>query len=71
VYRLLKAHDLIASPAYIVIKTAEAFKDKTTAPILLEHSTCPGISNARSRLRDLGLLPPGVSRNGRCTAATS
>jgi transposase InsO family protein len=32
VYRLLKAHDLIASPAYIVVKAAEAFKDKTTAP---------------------------------------
>jgi transposase InsO family protein len=32
VYRLLKAHDLIASPAFIVIKAADAFKDKTTAP---------------------------------------
>jgi putative transposase len=32
VYRLLKARDLITSPAYIVIKAAEAFKDKTTAP---------------------------------------
>src|SRR5271166_2612125 len=32
VYRLLKAHDLIASPAYIVIKATEEFKDKTTAP---------------------------------------
>jgi len=32
VYRLLKEHDLIASPAYIVIKAAEEFKDKTTAP---------------------------------------
>jgi len=32
VYRLLKAHDLIASPAYIVIKAAEAFKHKTSAP---------------------------------------
>jgi putative transposase len=32
VYRLLKAHDLIASPAYIVIKAAEEFQDKTTAP---------------------------------------
>src|SRR5271156_2754048 len=31
VYRLLKAHDLITSPAYIVIKAAEEFKDKTTA----------------------------------------
>src|SRR4051812_26882506 len=32
VYRLLKARDLIASPAFIVVKAAEAFKDKTTAP---------------------------------------
>jgi putative transposase len=32
VYRLLKANDLITSPAYIVVKAADAFKDKTTAP---------------------------------------
>ena len=32
VYRLLKARDLIASPAFIVLKAADAFKDKTTAP---------------------------------------
>ena len=32
VYRLLKAHDLITSPAFIVVKTADEFKDKTTAP---------------------------------------
>src|SRR4249920_941015 len=32
VYRLLKARDLITSPAYIVIKAAEEFRDKTTAP---------------------------------------
>ncbi|MCA0418593.1 MAG: IS3 family transposase [Proteobacteria bacterium] len=32
VYRLLKAQDLITSPAYIVIKAASEFKDKTTAP---------------------------------------
>ena len=32
VYRLLKVHDLIASPAYIVMKAADEFKDKTTAP---------------------------------------
>jgi putative transposase len=32
VYRLLKALDLIASPAYIVIKAADEFSDKTTAP---------------------------------------
>ena len=28
----LKAHDLITSPAFIVIKAADEFKDKTTAP---------------------------------------
>lgn len=32
VYRLLKSQDLIPSPAYIVIKAAEEFKEKTTAP---------------------------------------
>src|SRR6202521_483553 len=32
VYRLLKAYDLIASPAYVVVKAADEFKDKTTAP---------------------------------------
>jgi putative transposase len=32
VYRLLKARNLITSPAYIVMKAADEFKDKTTAP---------------------------------------
>ena len=32
VYRLLKALDLIASPAFIVMKAADEFSDKTTAP---------------------------------------
>jgi putative transposase len=32
VYRLLKAAELIAGPAFIVIKAADAFKNKTTAP---------------------------------------
>ena len=31
VYRLLKAHDLISSPAFIVMKAANEFRDKTTA----------------------------------------
>lgn len=30
-YRLLKAHDLITSPAFIVMKAANEFTDKTTA----------------------------------------
>ena len=31
-YRLLKALDLITSPVYLVIKSADEFKDKTTRP---------------------------------------
>jgi putative transposase len=31
VYRLLKAHDLITSPDYVVMLAAHEFKDKTTA----------------------------------------
>src|SRR3546814_14861945 len=29
---LLKAHDLITSPAYVVVKAADAFHTKTTRP---------------------------------------
>jgi putative transposase len=32
VYRLLKAHDLITNPAFIVVKAADAFHTNTTAP---------------------------------------
>jgi len=32
VYRILKAHDLITSPAFMVIKAANEFTEKTTAP---------------------------------------
>ena len=32
VYRILKAHDLITSPAFIVIKAADRFEHPTTAP---------------------------------------
>nr|WP_321463851.1 IS3 family transposase [uncultured Cohaesibacter sp.] len=32
VYRLLKAHDLITSPAFIVMKADNEFRDKTTRP---------------------------------------
>lgn len=31
-YRILKAEDLITAPAHVVIKAADEFKDKTTAP---------------------------------------
>ena len=32
VYRLLKSYDLITSPAYVVIKAGDEFRDKTTRP---------------------------------------
>ena len=48
VYRLLKAHDLITSPAYIVIKAAEEFKDKTTAPNQLWQRLTSPISRSRA-----------------------
>jgi putative transposase len=32
VYRLLKAHDLITNPAYVVVKAATEFNTKTTRP---------------------------------------
>lgn len=35
VYPLLKAHDLITGPVYVVIKAANEFKDKITA---VKHS---------------------------------
>ena len=38
VYRLLKAQDLITSPAYIMMKAADEFQHKTTAPNQLWHS---------------------------------
>ena len=41
VYRLLKAHDLITSPAFIVVTAADEFKDKTTAPNQRGRPTSP------------------------------
>jgi hypothetical protein len=35
VYRLLKAHDLITSPAFILMKAADRFAQPTTAPTQL------------------------------------
>jgi transposase-like protein len=41
VYRLLKARNLITSPAFIVIKASDAFKDKTTAINQFGRPTSP------------------------------
>ena len=34
VYRLLKAHDLITSPAFVVIKAADEFRDCRSLPTM-------------------------------------
>jgi putative transposase len=41
VYRLLKAQDLITSPAFIVIKAADEFHDKTTGRTSSGRPTSP------------------------------
>jgi putative transposase len=69
VYRLLKAHDLIASPAFIVIKAADAFKDKTTArrlqapPLPREHRQ----PHPRRRLLRAAPDHPGRARKDQTT----
>jgi putative transposase len=69
VYRLLKARDLIASPAFIVIKTAAAFKDKTTAPNQLwqtDFTYLKGIGWAGSTSRLCSTTSPAISSPGSC-----
>ena len=41
VYRLLKAHDLITSPAFVVIKAADEFRDKTQSRTSYGRPTSP------------------------------
>lgn len=52
VYRLLKSRDLITSPAYIVMKAANEFKDKTTAPNQMWQTdfTCPPSAPVRQNM---------------------
>src|ERR1019366_5924803 len=61
VYRLLKAHDLITSPAFIVMKAADEFKDKTTAP-----RDCSQAVPLRApwRHHDPDRIPPWAARFG-------
>jgi hypothetical protein len=54
VYRVLKAQDLITSPAFIVIKAASEFKDKTTAINQLPLSS-PQAATAGQRVDRLHL----------------
>ena len=64
VYLLLKEHDLIASPAYIVMKAADEFKDKTW-PVLHLGRACPVARRARygpCPRRALPSADPGQNR---------
>ena len=68
---ILKAHDLITSPAFIVIKAADEFKDKTTAPNQLwqtdftnHHARAGRATPARLLLKRC--LLPSVLGDNRC-----
>jgi hypothetical protein len=59
-----EAHDLIASPAYIVAKAAEGFKDKTTAPNQLWQTDFSVPQQAAcDQWRALGLRAPAMRIN--------
>ena len=67
VYRLLKAHDLITSPAFVVIKAANEFKDKTTAPNQSGRQTLPtsrSSAGAGSICRQSSTIIPATSSPG-------
>jgi putative transposase len=69
VYRLLKAHDLIASPAFIVIKAADEFKDKTIAPNQLwqtDFTYFKVIGWAGSICPPCSMITPASSSPGSC-----
>ena len=53
-YRILKERDLITSPAFIVIKAADEFRDKTTRPNELPLSS-PQAATAGPRANGLHL----------------
>jgi hypothetical protein len=52
VSRLLRSHDLITSPNFIVMKAVDAFRDKTTAPNQLSLSS-PQAATAGQRANRL------------------
>ena len=61
VYRLLKAHDLITSPAYVVVKAADAFHTKTTRPNEMWQTDFTYFKIIGWGCRFLWRLPPAVS----------
>ena len=69
VYRLLKAHDLIASPAFIVMKAADEFQDKPRRQTSSGRRTSP-ISRSSagdgSTCRPSSTTSPATSSPGSC-----
>src|SRR5262245_35157240 len=69
VYRLMKAHDLITSPAFVVIKAADAFQDPTTAPNQLwqtDFTYLKVVGWAGSICRPSSMTTPAASSPGSC-----
>ena len=61
VYRLLKAHDLITSPAYVVIKAADRFHTQTTRLGEMWQTDFTYFKIIGWGCQILGRLPPAVS----------
>jgi len=61
VYRLLKAHDLITSPAYVVIKAADRFHTQTTRVNEMWQTDFTYFKIIGWGCQILGRLPPAVS----------
>jgi transposase InsO family protein len=60
-YRLLKAHDLTTSPAYVVIKAADRFHTRTTRINEMWQTDFTYFKIIGWGCRILGRLPPAVS----------
>jgi len=62
VYRLLKSHDLITSPAFVLLKAADTFQHPTTAPNQLWRTsfTYLKVRSQRRRNSECELPPPPV-----------
>jgi putative transposase len=60
VYRLLKAHDLVTCPAFIVVRAADEFKDKTMAPNQLRAPRRMGLSVTRWPWPDVSWFRRGL-----------
>ena len=78
VYRILKAHDLVTSPAFALISVADEFHEKTTRPNQLWQTDftylkvigclLPNRPRRGYRVRGAPARPEGLARAARCRA---